>query len=46
VASWPEVARDVALALVAAFVAWRAPGAFALDRRMEQHEQSATTAAG
>lgn len=37
--SWPEVARDAALAAVAAFVAWRAPGAFSLDRRMkERHE--------
>lgn len=35
VTSWPEVARDVALAVVAAFVAWRAPGALSLDRRME-----------
>jgi uncharacterized membrane protein YphA (DoxX/SURF4 family) len=36
VTSWPEVARDVALMLLAAFVAWRAPGALATDRRMEQ----------
>lgn len=44
VTSWPEVARDLALALVAAFVAWRAPGALALDRRMEQrYEQSRAT---
>ncbi len=43
VTSWPEVARDGALALVAAFVAWRAPGAFSLDRRMEtSYEQSGT----
>jgi uncharacterized membrane protein YphA (DoxX/SURF4 family) len=32
--SWPEVARDAALACVAAFVAWRAPGMLALDRRI------------
>lgn len=34
VTSWPEVARDAAFALVAAFVAWRAPGMLALDRRI------------
>jgi len=34
VTSWPEVARDIAFAAVAAFVAWRAPGMLALDRRM------------
>jgi uncharacterized membrane protein YphA (DoxX/SURF4 family) len=34
VTSWPEVGRDVALAAVAAFVAWRAPGMLALDRRI------------
>ncbi|MFN2460320.1 MAG: MauE/DoxX family redox-associated membrane protein [Candidatus Velthaea sp.] len=34
VTSWPEVARDLALALLAAFVAWRAPGMLALDRRI------------
>jgi len=33
-ASWVEVARDLALAAVAAFVVWRAPGVLALDRRM------------
>jgi uncharacterized membrane protein YphA (DoxX/SURF4 family) len=33
--SWPEVARDLSLVLVALFIAWRAPGAVALDRRME-----------
>jgi uncharacterized membrane protein YphA (DoxX/SURF4 family) len=44
VTSWPEVARDAAVGLVAAFVAWRAPGALALDRRMEQrYEQSRAT---
>jgi uncharacterized membrane protein YphA (DoxX/SURF4 family) len=34
VTSWPEVARDVAFAGIAAFVAWRAPGMLALDRRI------------
>jgi uncharacterized membrane protein YphA (DoxX/SURF4 family) len=34
VTSWPEVGRDMALALVAAFIAWRAPGMLALDRRI------------
>jgi len=34
VTSWPEVVRDVLFALVAAFVAWRAPGMLALDRRI------------
>lgn len=38
--SWPEVGRDVALALVAAFVAWRAPGALAVDRRMEERYET------
>jgi uncharacterized membrane protein YphA (DoxX/SURF4 family) len=33
--SWPEVGRDLGLTLVAVIIAWRAPGAFALDRRME-----------
>jgi uncharacterized membrane protein YphA (DoxX/SURF4 family) len=37
--SWPEVARDVALLFVAAFIAWRAPGALALDRRMETNHE-------
>jgi uncharacterized membrane protein YphA (DoxX/SURF4 family) len=32
--SWPEVARDLGLAALAAIVALRAPGALALDRRM------------
>jgi uncharacterized membrane protein YphA (DoxX/SURF4 family) len=37
--SWGEVARDAALVLVALFIALRAPGAVALDRRMERgHE--------
>jgi uncharacterized membrane protein YphA (DoxX/SURF4 family) len=44
--SWPEVARDAGLAVLAAFVAWHAPGALALDRRMEhRHEQSSATSA-
>lgn len=34
-ASWMDVARDALLALLAAFVAWRAPGMLAVDRRME-----------
>ena len=33
-ASWEEVARDLILAVLAAFIAWRAPGAWALDRRI------------
>lgn len=32
-ADWPHVGFDLALAAVAAFIAWRAPGALALDRR-------------
>jgi len=34
VTSWPEVVRDVAVAAVAVFVAWQAPGMLALDRRI------------
>lgn len=34
VTSWPEVARDLIFAAIAAFVAWRAPGMMALDRRI------------
>jgi putative oxidoreductase len=34
VADWPHVAFDLALAAIALFVALRAPGAFALDRRL------------
>jgi uncharacterized membrane protein YphA (DoxX/SURF4 family) len=37
--SWPEVARDAGLAVLAALVAWRAPGALALDRRMENRHE-------
>jgi uncharacterized membrane protein YphA (DoxX/SURF4 family) len=33
--SWGEVARDAAIVVVAVIIAWRAPGALALDRRME-----------
>lgn len=33
-ASWEEVARDLALAAIAAFIVWRGPGAPALDRRI------------
>ncbi len=33
-ADWPHVFVDLALAAVCAIVAWRAPGSFALDRRM------------
>lgn len=33
--SWPEAARDLGLAALAVFVALRAPGALALDRRMD-----------
>jgi len=35
VADWPHVGFDLALALIAAFVARNAPGAFALDRRLQ-----------
>jgi uncharacterized membrane protein YphA (DoxX/SURF4 family) len=41
--SWPEVGRDVALVLVALFIAWRSPGALALDRRMEGAYGSSAT---
>ncbi|MBV8343460.1 MAG: DoxX family membrane protein [Candidatus Eremiobacteraeota bacterium] len=34
VADWPHVAADLVLALASAFVAWRAPGALAFDRRL------------
>ena len=37
--SWGEAARDGVLVVVALFVAWRAPGALALDRRMEQRHE-------
>jgi uncharacterized membrane protein YphA (DoxX/SURF4 family) len=35
-ASWLDVVRDVALALLAGVIAWRAPGMLAVDRRMEE----------
>ena len=35
-ASWVEVARDLALAAVTAFIVWRAPGVLAIDQRMRQ----------
>lgn len=35
-ASWVDVVRDLALAVLAAVIAWRAPGMAALDRRMER----------
>ena len=34
VADWPHVAFDFTLAAASAFVAWRAPGALAVDRRL------------
>jgi uncharacterized membrane protein YphA (DoxX/SURF4 family) len=34
VADWPHVAFDLVLALASAFVAYRAPGALAVDRRL------------
>ncbi len=34
VADWPHVAFDLMLAAAGAFVAWRGPGALAVDRRM------------
>lgn len=34
VATWFDVGRDAALVLVAALVAWKAPGAFAVDNRL------------
>jgi len=39
VTSWPEAGRDLGFALAAAIVAWRAPGALAVDRRMESHHE-------
>lgn len=33
--SWPEVGRDAGFTLMALVIAWWAPGALALDRRME-----------
>lgn len=34
-ADWPHVAFDLALSAIAAFIALRAPGALALDRRLK-----------
>lgn len=34
VADWPHAAFDVLLAVVSAFIAYRAPGALSLDRRL------------
>jgi uncharacterized membrane protein YphA (DoxX/SURF4 family) len=36
--SWPEAGRDLGLTLVAAIIAWRAPGALAVDRRIETRQ--------
>jgi len=33
-ADWPHVGFDLALAAAGAFVAWRAPGAYAVDRKL------------
>ncbi len=33
-ADWPHVFIDLALAVICLIIAWRAPGAFAIDRRM------------
>jgi uncharacterized membrane protein YphA (DoxX/SURF4 family) len=35
-ADWPHVAFDLLLAAVSAFIALRAPGALAIDRRLQQ----------
>lgn len=35
-ADWPHVFVDLALAAICAFVAWRAPGLLALDRRISK----------
>lgn len=37
--SWPEVGRDAGFALAAVIIAWFAPGALALDRRMETENE-------
>ncbi len=37
--SWPEVGRDLGFTLMALVIAWQAPGALALDRRMETHRE-------
>lgn len=38
IASWSDVGRDALLVLVAAFVAWKAPGAFAADSLLAKAE--------
>ncbi|MGZ3498605.1 MAG: MauE/DoxX family redox-associated membrane protein [Vulcanimicrobiaceae bacterium] len=35
-ADWPHVFFDLALAALCAFIAWRAPGSWSLDRRMRR----------
>ncbi len=37
--SWPEVGRDVGFTVVGVLIALWAPGALALDRRMETHHE-------
>jgi uncharacterized membrane protein YphA (DoxX/SURF4 family) len=37
--SWPEVGRDLGFTLAAVIIAWWAPGALALDRRMETSDE-------
>jgi uncharacterized membrane protein YphA (DoxX/SURF4 family) len=37
--SWPEVGRDLGFTLMAVIIAWWAPGALALDRRMEESHE-------
>lgn len=44
VTSWPEVARDAALVVIALLVAWQAPGALALDERIEERASDRTEA--
>lgn len=39
VTSWPEAGRDLAFAAVGVLIALWAPGALALDRRMENHDE-------
>ena len=37
--SWPEVGRDAGFTLMGVIIAWWAPGALALDRRMESSNE-------
>jgi uncharacterized membrane protein YphA (DoxX/SURF4 family) len=37
--SWPEVGRDVGFTVIGIIIALWAPGALALDRRMESHHE-------